>query len=129
MSTRSSICVKDGDKYKTVYCHFDGYHSGVGKTLIENYNSFEKAISIVDLGDLSFLEKSVDCPDGHSYDTPCKGCTVFYGRDRGEEGVSAIVCESYEDALRQNRQEYNYLFDNNQWYCDGKELTIDMCKD
>lgn len=44
MATHSSITVKTSNgKFKTVYCHFDGYPEGVGKTLALHYNSQEKS--------------------------------------------------------------------------------------
>lgn len=38
MSTRSAIIRKTEDgSYEGIYCHFDGYLAGVGKTLQEHY--------------------------------------------------------------------------------------------
>lgn len=61
MSTRSNIAIKEKDgKVKVVYCHFDGYYDGVGKTLLEHYNSEKLARQIIETGDFSSL---VDNPD------------------------------------------------------------------
>ena len=39
MSTRSYICMEVGDnRYKTIYCHFDGYLDYNGKMLLEYYD-------------------------------------------------------------------------------------------
>lgn len=35
MSTRCSICAYIDDRLYSIYCHHDGYLSGVGKTLLE----------------------------------------------------------------------------------------------
>lgn len=126
MSTRSSICVKTNGKFKTVYCHFDGYLSGVGKTLFENYGDQEKAESIVELGDLSSLNITVDCPEGHSYDSRAANCSVFYGRDRGEDGVEAKEFDTYAEALAFNQQEFNYIFEDGKWFCGKKEITKEI---
>ena len=41
MSTRSYIGIELPDwKVKSIYVHSDGYISGVGKTLVDNYNTF-----------------------------------------------------------------------------------------
>ena len=55
MSTRSNIGYKDEDsgKYVYVYCHFDGYEDGVGMDLLNNYNSYDKIIELVNQGDMS----------------------------------------------------------------------------
>ena len=46
MSTRSMICMKDeGDKYKCIYCHSDGYLEHNGAILIDHYKDKEKLIS------------------------------------------------------------------------------------
>lgn len=88
MSTRSAIIAQclDGT-WKSIYCHFDGYLDGVGRTLQEFYRDKATVMKLMDLGDVSSLDASLECPPGHSYETPAAGHTVFYGRDRGEEGT------------------------------------------
>lgn len=85
MSTRSNIAVEKDGKIHVIYCHFDGYPEGVGQTLIDHYKTFDRAMEIIALGDLSTLDKSCECPEGHSYDRRHEGYSVAYGRDRGEE--------------------------------------------
>jgi len=112
MSTRSSITVKCKDeKFRSVYCHFDGYIEGVGHTLLKNYNSQELARKIVNLGDLSSLFESVED-------------SVFYGRDRKEDNVNALVKNTYKECMRENKQQYNYLWDGEKWLVDGKMLKL-----
>ena len=60
---------------------------GVGKTLFEHYNSQDLAEAVVVPGDMSSLNEKCDKPEGHSYDKPAKGYTIYYGRDRGETDV------------------------------------------
>lgn len=62
MSTRSFICKYDADKkaYRAIYCHFDGYVEGVGALLDANYNTESKVDALLDLGDISFLEATVE---------------------------------------------------------------------
>ena len=106
MATRSTISVKmKTGEIKSVYCHFDGYHAGVGKTLFENYTSQEKAESLVLLGGLSSLGEDID------------SC-VAYARDRGESLIiSSLGSSPLENGLGHLWQEYNYYWDGNEWHC------------
>ena len=38
MATRSAIGISHGGVIKSVYCHWDGYLAGVGRTLLESYS-------------------------------------------------------------------------------------------
>lgn len=61
MSTRSYIIVRAaGGTYRRIYCHFDGYLEGVGATLINYHDSDASAQAIVNLGDLSSLNRRLD---------------------------------------------------------------------
>lgn len=62
MSTRSFICKYDTDKkaYRAIYCHFDGYVKGVGAMLDANYDTESKIDALLDLGDISSLEPTVE---------------------------------------------------------------------
>ena len=112
MATRSNISVKVGNEYRTVYCHFDGYLSGVGKTLLNHYNSQELAEELVKEGNMSCLDKKCSCPDGHSFGNRIKGYTVYYGRDRGEEGTEYKVSEERPKIT----EEYLYVFEDGKWF-------------
>ena len=83
MSTRSSIAIKNPDGTITgIYCHFDGYPEGVGNKLVKFYDTKAKVNAMLALGDISVLGDTIECPDGHSFQSPAKGHTIFYGRDR-----------------------------------------------
>lgn len=112
MATRSNISVKVGNEYRTVYCHWDGYLKGVGEMLLNHYNSQELAEELVKEGSMSYLEKKCSCPDGHSYETPINGYTVYYGRDRGETETEYKVSE---ERPRVN-EEYLYVFEDGKWF-------------
>lgn len=132
MSTRSTIWIKkDEDKYDGIYCHFDGYLDGVGKTLIENYTDINKVMALIELGAISSLGKSIECPENHSFDNPIKGYTVAYFRDRKEEPeIDLYKDKSLNEIEKDYSEEYNYIFDNNKWYYfkvnprDMKEVVI-----
>ena len=72
MATRSRIAIENQDgTVDSIYCHFDGYLEGVGKTLFNHYDQ-EKLEKLLELGDISSLgESTID--------------TVAYCRDRGED--------------------------------------------
>jgi hypothetical protein len=80
MATRSRIAIENQDgTVDSIYCHFDGYISGVGKTLFEHYDQ-EKLEKLLELGDISTLGKSTED-------------TEAYHRDRGED----LHFESFKD--------------------------------
>ncbi len=120
MGTRSRIGVMHGTVCKSVYCHWDGYLEHNGAILQEHYDS-AKANNLVALGDLSTLREHIVVPDGvdHSFEKPLPGITVFYGRDRGEEGTDFKVAHTFEEFLEQADNcgaEYYYVMENGKWY-------------
>ncbi|EAW1173092.1 post-segregation killing protein PndC [Salmonella enterica subsp. enterica] len=124
MSTHSSITVKTTDgKFRTIYCHFDGYPSGVGKTLVEHYGTQEKAEALLTDGDISFLEASCDKPEGHTFENPVEGYTVYYGRDRGETGTGPRTYYSFYKVIKKEPQEFNYFLDGGQWVYSTRNNT------
>lgn len=119
MATHSNINVKVGEKYHVVYCHNNGYLSANGKLLFEHYNSQELAEKLVSGGDLSYIDKSCDTPGSHhSFDTPVKGYSVYYARDRlmDEESIKIRISNEVID-----EQEYLYVWDGKQWLVSGRD--------
>ncbi len=95
MGTRSTIALKEkNEKITIIYCHFDGYLSGVGNILLEMYNDeirirklMKKGTNgIISLkGDLKLIEKS---------------------------NVESVSCVGLEEYFKTSiREGYNYLFD------------------
>lgn len=125
MSTRSAIgwydpTLKTG---MSVYCHWDGYPSGVGRTLLDYYNDESRVKSLVSLGDLSYVERYLSQEEysssyfvksdarPHSFDYPWPHVTVAYGRDRGEDNVDAHVwnyVDSVTDLLSSMEKRYDW---------------------
>lgn len=124
MSTRSMIgkMAPDGS-VEAIYCHFDGYPEGVGRTLIDYYcgSSVDELIS---LGDVSSLgRKPISAPELWSRDSWTLGGTMTPAyRDRGEIGCEARTYsddEAYVRAMPDRGAEWAYLF------CDGEWLVSD----
>lgn len=107
MGTRSRIGVFHGDNVKSVYCHWDGYLDHNGRILLNHYDS-AKANQLVALGDLSVLHANIG--EKHDFNEQYKdGCT-FYGRDRGETGVSARYFKDFEHYEKNHQyEEYEYI--------------------
>ena len=120
MGTRSAIGYKTPEgKVRAKYSHYDGYVAGVGKTLQEHYTQARKIAQMVELGDQSFLEAEIfPTTDSHSFNTPEEGVTVFYGRDRGEDGVEAQEFDTVGEFVEYYTGagcEYFYLYANGEW--------------
>jgi len=121
MGTRSTIALEYADgTVQQVYCHWDGYLEHNGKILAEHYSNPFVLRDLIDLGDVSSLRPTVgtkhafsklEVPmDGEAYDKLYGDMTTFYGRDRGEDGVSAKKFKDFAD-YRANHQyeEYEYI--------------------
>ena len=125
MSTRSSIAIKRKDgTIESVYCHSDGYLEYNGVMLNKFYRNPKKINSLINLGDLSFLDRRVnpdpDIPHSFDYDKRQEGVTVAYGRDRNEKRTNKKFHNSLKDYIKSfsnSWQEYAYLYDeeNSKW--------------
>jgi hypothetical protein len=111
MSTRSYIgTLKEDKQVFFVYCHHDGYPSGVGRTLREYYDRPEDVINLLSFGNMSSLATTIED-------------TVFYGRDRNEtdQGLVEVTYDEYlpSTGSRDSGIEYRYLFDeySEEWSC------------
>lgn len=107
MATRSTIALEYADgTIKQIYSHWDGYLSGVGNILLNNYKTPEDVNELISFGDLSSLDDTIES-------------TVFYARDRGETGVCARSFSDYNDYMRNGDfQSYNYIMREGIWYVD-----------
>jgi len=128
MSTRSAIITKTENGYRGIYCHFDGYLSGVGKTLKEHYKDVSKVKDLIDLGFISCLgEEIVPRGNNHSYEHPEKGVTIAYARDMGEEKIEAFCGKTAEEVSKKiGHNGYVYVFENGEWFCNGQKFE---CKE
>jgi hypothetical protein len=125
MGTPSSITAKCNDgKFRTIYCHYDGYVAYNGVILFKHYQDQQKIEEMLALGDISSLKESIECPEGHSFESPSEGNTVFYGRDRGEDGSEAFAADSLLVCRFDNKQDYNYYWDGKNWYIGRDSLRL-----
>lgn len=119
MATRSAIAKQLGqNKYKAIYCHWDGYPEGVGACLFRDYNTPERVDALLKLGDLSSLHSKLEPTkgSGHSFDTPEKDVTIAYGRDRREKNVEAQILNSIDEIKKRYDCDYIYIFTlDNEW--------------
>lgn len=127
MSTPALIAQRVGDLYDTIYCHFDGYPEYMHTMLRRNYDTTEKVSELIAYGDASAIKENVvPMFDKHSFDTPEKGCCVFYHRDRGDAWLScAPVLYTRKNLFKRdlNSVDYIYVFENGSWsafYCGTK---------
>ena len=106
MSTNASVHVKGTDgKIRSIYIHWDGYLSHVGKLLRDHYNTQELADSLVSMGDCSSLDRSLED-------------STFYNRDRNEDwdDVQPNVSATLQDSLNDNAQSFDYYFEDGVWH-------------
>ena len=125
MSTRSIIIEKTVEGYRGIYVHWDGYARGVGATLLKHYTDPKKVFALINLGSLSSLGEKVNPTDPtvHTFDSPEKNVTVAYGRDRGEEDQEPVVGITIEQVAGHiDHNGYVYVFENNEWTCNGMPL-------
>ena len=120
MATRSTIWIYNGDNtFDGIYAHWDGYLSGNGKILHENYTTEEKVRDLISHGDVSILAKNIE-PDPeqpHDFSNKQNDVCVFYGRDRGDSGTQPAK-NIHSDVINTQFQEYNYAFfpDSKEWW-------------
>jgi hypothetical protein len=115
MGTPAVIAVKDGDNVTWTSVNYDGYIDHTGRMLVEHYNDAESVKALIALGDLSVLGKSIECPDGHSFDNPVRGYTIAYGRDRGEDNVDPQSA-NWLLFLLSTKNIIRYVFEGDTWY-------------
>ena len=121
MSTRSVIAKKTDSGYVGIYAHSDGYISGVGKILFENYSDETKLDKLIAQGSISSLGKRIGTK--HSFNDRPKNETTFYHRDRGEKLVIHTWKTVYQMIISMSDCEYFYLWDNGEWLVsEGSEI-------
>ena len=112
MSTRCYIGQKIGNDVRFIYCHYDGYPSGVGHTLIKYYDTEEKVTDLLDHGDRMTLCENAD--DG-KYDE--KGLAIKLKPD--DDSARTVSHLTWSKFHQDNGIiEFYYLFDDTVSYPD-----------
>ena len=145
MGTRSTIALEYADgTIEQVYCHWDGYLAHNGQILLKHYSNPFILRDLIDLGDVSSLKPTIGTKHAFShfelraeevaeYKVLTENMTTFYGRDRGEDGVSAKRFKDYEDYVANHQyEEYDYILRNDNgvavWFVcdhDGAYVTLE----
>ena len=117
MSTRARIGIelKNGS-ILSVYHHYDGYESWLGRILKTHYNTRQKVAELIDGGDMSLCwtneRWSNDLLDRHREE---------YGPNyysyRGEDSPPRLDADLCEYLLPDGGEEYHYIFRNGEWVC------------
>jgi len=107
MATRSMVGMKtESGEVVASYVHFDGYLSGVGRTLVEHYTDPKVVKDLCEIGYLRSLKDSLD----ESYAT--SGWV-------NEDSVYAMYLDDsdyLEEAWDNYGVDFIYLYDNGTWY-------------
>ena len=115
MATRSRIGIELNDgSILSVYHHWNGYPSWLGRILKSHYNTKEKVAELIDSGDMSicWTDKvwGKDRTDGKKY-----GPETY--ADRGEDCPPRLD-KDHGTYLTNDVEEYSYLFTTQEeWLC------------
>lgn len=126
MATRSTIAYKTAEgKIVAIYCHWDGYPAGVGKTLQENYQAAYKIGKLIHMGDVSSLGAEIgEQQDFDDRSTQKDEWTLFYGRDRGEVDVGCKEFETIAEWMEHyDWSDYYYLWNGREWLVNARGDT------
>ena len=90
-------------EYIGIYCHWDGYESGVGAALKERFNDYDSILNLVLGGFCSSITSD---------------SVRHYANRKGEEWkyIKPTTADSVEDVVSQIPNQYTYLYDEeNGW--------------
>ena len=103
MATRSRIGIQlQVDSVLSVYHHWDGYPSWLGRILKTHYNTKAKVSELIDGGDMSVAWGDDNQPEYYSA--------------RGENCPPSLM-KLNEYLNKNNNEEYAYIFRNDEWVC------------
>ena len=109
MSTRARIGILlPDDSILSVYHHFDGYPEGLGVTLKEHYNTYDKVAELIDGGNMSncWSDSKFDVETGEF--TPIADPKPAY---YGGENEQPVISKKRKDFFMIDCwQEYSYIF-------------------
>lgn len=124
MSTNSTIAIKNGNKIKAIYVHYDGYPEHMLNTLRNNFSHKSDVEKLIALGDTSYIGDTLE---------ECKSQCYYYKAynvsgyehmqneiDNDKKCFEAREFDSIESYLDfANTYEYAYIFENGNWNLSG----------
>lgn len=122
MATRWTVgkIQEDGVTVRSVYGHWDGYPDHAGKILSSFYTDEQKLDQLLAMGDISSIDEQIgDTAEQNPFEDRAEGVSCFYGRDRGETDVDALVHANQEEWLgfrKGSACEYGYLWADGVWH-------------
>jgi hypothetical protein len=113
MSTRSRIGILlPDDSILSVYHHWDGYPEWLGATLVEHYNTYEKASELIDGGNMSSCYSDNEYDEEKQEFVKCDPRPEYYGGD----DEAPILSKNFDEFTRIDCwQEYSYVFVKDRW--------------
>ncbi|MBM4179782.1 MAG: hypothetical protein FJ211_10710 [Ignavibacteria bacterium] len=110
MATRSFISRynDETEMYESIYCHWDGYPTGVGLTLRDNYHNGVAVGQLMEIGDISSLRDTVVETQQEAY------------KNRGDTDVDAKIFRFRSEMMEYYRNmscEYGYIWKDGVWEC------------
>jgi hypothetical protein len=105
MGTRSCIGIqKENEQVDWVYCHWDGYPDGVGKTLFDCYNDPEITEFLIQQGSMSSLHETIEECEFH-----------YRSKDKYPDIGHSISTQGYLNDAVDIGAEYIYLLRKDGW--------------
>lgn len=107
MSTQAAIILKQPgvDNWASISVHHDGYISHLGEMLFHHYNTYEKVLELIRMGDADCLYEKLHGSCGTTFLGEQK--SYFFHRD-GDDELCVLVSDTF---THHTRYEYNYLFE------------------
>jgi hypothetical protein len=119
MGTRSRIGIQlSDDSILSVYHHWDGYPTWLGKVLNTHYSSKEKVEELIDGGDMSvcWTDETFRDENGKTHKKDQYG--PQYYSERGEDCPPRYDENIFDFLSKENNEEYAYIWTvNNKWVC------------
>ena len=114
MGTRARIGIQlSNDSVVSVYHHWDGYPSWLGRILNTHYNTEELVSELIDGGDMSCCWTNMRWTKDGATEVEEYGAEYYSGR--GDDSPPRYD-ETLEEYLSEG-EEYAYLFRNGEWVC------------
>ena len=113
MSTNSVVgYMREDGSIVSSYVHYDGYETGVGMTLLENYSTDERAFAVSTAGYFSSLSEDMEASLGKSVHT-----------EKSDEFEGII--EFGEWLLENSHLEFGYLWTEGKWMVSSWTTTVE----